>query len=130
MNSMSKRLWTAANVVMLAMFAFSVAVQYNDPDPLVWMAIYAAAAVVCGAEIRRKTPVWAAALVATIALAWSGWIAARVHDVPIAALFASWEMKDVGVEEAREMYGLAIVAVWMIAVAVASWRRRSLSPSR
>ena len=122
---MKPRIWTAANVVMLAMFAFSVAVQLNDPDPLPWIAIYAAAAVVCGFEIRRTTPVWAPVMVAAIALVWSGWIAARVHEVPITALFAEWEMKDVGVEEAREMYGLAIVGLWMIAIATAAWARRS-----
>lgn len=122
---MKPRIWTAANVVMLAMFAFSVAVQLNDPDPLPWIAIYAAAAVVCGFEIRRTTPVWAPVMVAAIALVWSGWIAARVHQVPITALFAEWEMKDVGVEEAREMYGLAIVGLWMIAIATAAWGRRS-----
>ncbi|MEO7822999.1 MAG: transmembrane 220 family protein, partial [Gemmatimonadaceae bacterium] len=44
---------------MLLMFVFSTAVQLNDPDPLAWMAIYAAAAAVCGLEIRRRGPVWA-----------------------------------------------------------------------
>lgn len=120
---MHARLWTAANVVMLLMFAFSVAVQFNDPDPLAWMAIYVAAAVACGMEIRRRTPFAAAAAIAAIALAWGGLIALRAHDVSIPSLFASWEMQDVRVEEAREMYGLAIVAVWMTAIAVATWRR-------
>lgn len=121
---MKSRIWTAANVAMLAMFVFSVAVQYNDPDPLPWMAIYAAAAVVCGFEIRRKTPLLAPVVVAAVAVIWSGWIAARMHDVPISALFAEWEMRDVGVEEAREMYGLAIVGIWMIAITTAAWDRR------
>lgn len=124
-TAVKPRFWTAANVVMLAMFAFSVAVQFNDPDPLPWLAIYGAAAIVCGFEIRRKTPLWAPLVVAAIALTWSGWIAARVHDIPIGALFAEWEMKDVGVEEAREMYGLAIVALWMLAIAGGAWARRS-----
>lgn len=121
---MKARLWTAANVVMLLMFAFSVVVQFNDPDPLGWMAIYGAAAVACGVEIRRRTPFPAAAAIAALALAWGGIIALRAHDVPIPSLFASWEMQDVRVEEAREMYGLAIIAVWMTAITVASWRRR------
>ena len=63
---MKSRIWTAANVAMLAMFVFSVAVQYNDPDPLPWMAIYAAAAVVCGFEIRRKTPLLAPVVVSML----------------------------------------------------------------
>ena len=122
---MKSRIWTAANVVMLTLFAFSVAVQFNDPDPLLWMAIYGSAAVVCAFEVRKKTPLWLPVAVAAVALAWSAWIAARAHDVPISALFAEWEMKNVGVEEAREMYGLAIVGAWMLAVSAAAWARRS-----
>ena len=36
-----------ANWVMLAAFLFSVAVQYNDPDPIRWMLIYGLAALAC-----------------------------------------------------------------------------------
>ena len=52
------KLWTAANALMLPLFVLSVVVQYNDPDPIRWMSIYGAAAVVCGLELRRKTPLW------------------------------------------------------------------------
>ena len=120
---MPGRLWTLANGIMLAMFLLSVAVQYNDPDPLVWMGIYGAAALVCGLEIARRAPRWMAPAVALVALAWAASIYSRARDVPIASLFAQWEMRDLHVEEAREMYGLAIVAAWMIAVAIAGWRR-------
>jgi len=35
-------------------------------------------------------------------------------------MFTEFEMKNAGVEESREMYGLLIVAAWMAAVAVAA----------
>jgi hypothetical protein len=35
----------------------------------------------------------------------------------------------VGVEEARELYGLAIVGLWMLAIGGAAWARR-LTPPR
>ena len=115
---------------MLVLFAFSAYLQFNDPDALVWVAIYGAGAMISGLEIRRSTPVWLAVVLGLIAVVWALTIARRAHDVPIGALFAEWEMKDLHVEEAREMYGLSIVAVWMIAVAAASWRRakRTSSP--
>jgi hypothetical protein len=116
---MTRRFWTLANAIMLLMFVFSVVVQVNDPDPLVWMAIYGAAAAVCGLEIRRKTPAWAPVAIALIALVWAGSIYSRAHDVPISALFAAWEMRELRIEEAREMYGLTIVGVWMMAIVVA-----------
>ena len=120
---MSARAWTVANSIMLLMFLFSAVVQFNDPDPLPWMAIYIAAAMLCALEVRRKTPMWAPLLLAVLALAWSGYIATRARDVPIIALFAEWEMRNIRVEEAREMYGLAIAGIWMLAILGARWAR-------
>jgi hypothetical protein len=122
---MKATLWTTANVIMLAMFIMSTVVQFNDPDAPVWIAIYAAAAVMTALEIRRRAALWAAATLVLIAVVWSGYIGRRVHGVPFGSLFAQWEMKDIHVEEAREMYGLLIVAVWMAAIAVASGLRRT-----
>jgi len=113
---MTGRWWTLANGTMLLMFLFSAAVQLNDPDPLVWMGMYGAAAVVCGLEIRRRAPLWAPVTVAVIALVWAGSLYYRANEVPVSSLFAQWEMRDLRIEEAREMYGLAIVAVWMIVI--------------
>lgn len=124
---MKRHAWTLANGIMLLMFVFSAAVQFNDPDPLAWMCIYGAAAVVCGLEIRRKAPAWLPASLAIIALAWAASLYARARDVPIASLFAEWEMRDINVEEAREMYGLSFIAVWMIVIA-SSRRSRGSDP--
>lgn len=123
--------WTGANGIMLLLFLFSAAVQVNDPDPLLWMAIYVAAAVVCGLEIRRRSPVWVPLALALVAVSWAGTLYVRAHDVPIGALFAEWEMRDLRVEEAREMYGLTIVGAWMLLIAaVGAARRRTASGPR
>jgi hypothetical protein len=37
-------------------------------------------------------------------------------------MFGAWEMKDTGVEESREMYGLLIVAGWMVVLTIANRR--------
>jgi len=111
------------------MFLFSAAVQLNDPDPLVWMGMYGAAAVVCGLEIRRRAPLWAPVTVAVIALVWAGSLYYRANEVPVSSLFAQWEMRDLRVEEAREMYGLAIVAVWMIVIVTVRLARARTSGS-
>lgn len=122
-TAMKAKLWTAANAIMLVMFLFSAAVQYNDPDPFVWMAIYIAGAIVCVVEIRRRTPPGLPATLALIALGWSATIAYRARDVPISALFAEWEMRNLRVEEAREMYGLLILGLWMIVIVAVRHRR-------
>ena len=48
--------WKVADVLFLLMFAFSVVVQVNDPDPLAWMVIYGAAALACLLSLLGKLP--------------------------------------------------------------------------
>ena len=116
---------------MLVAFIFSVIVQFNDPDPLLWAAIYAAAAVVCGLELRRRTPLVLPAGIALATIIWAATLAPRViGKVRFMSMFAEFEMANTGVEESREMYGLLLIAIWMIAVATAAWRRRSSAVRR
>ena len=117
--------WTYANGVMCALFIFSAAVQVNDPDPWVWIPVYLAAAAMCVWEMRRRTQ-WVAPLaLVVLTIVWAGTIAPRViGKVGFLEMFSAWEMKNIGIEEEREMYGLLIVAAWMTAISVASWRRR------
>jgi hypothetical protein len=114
---MTRRVWTLANAFMLLIFLFAAVVQFNDPDPVAWIAIYVVAAAVCGRELRPGASAWASLAVALVAFLWAGSLYYRARDVPVSSLFAEWEMRDIHVEEAREMYGLLIVAGWMIVIA-------------
>ena len=118
--------WKVADVLFLLMFAFSVVVQVNDPDPLPWMAIYGAAALACLLSLIGKLPWQFAVVTGIIALAWAASIAPRViGQVPFMEMFAEFEMKDIGVEESREMYGLILIGGWMSIVGHrAFWRKR------
>ena len=59
------------NGLMAVLFAVAVVVQFNDPDPLRWMAVYGAAlAVSTLAAARGSVPVVLPAAVGGIALAW------------------------------------------------------------
>jgi hypothetical protein len=107
-------IYRIANAVMFLAFAFSVIVQFNDPDPIAWIAVYGAAAIVCGLAMWKRARPLTAAVVGIIALGWAASIAPRVvGTVPFASMFEEFEMKDAGVEESREMYGLLIIALWM-----------------
>jgi hypothetical protein len=110
------------NGLMALLFAFAAYLQFNDPDPVQWVAIYAAPMVVAAwAAFRPAGYPWALpAVIAVIALAWAARIAPRaVGKIRLSQMFASWEMKDTAVEENREMFGLLIVAAWMIVLAAA-----------
>jgi len=112
--------YRALNCAMCALFLLAVVVQWNDPDPLQWMAIYGAAFVVCMVVARRgRIHVAAPAVIMVIAVAWSVALMAGGPDAgAFSHMFDTWEMKAASVEEAREETGLLIVGAWMLVVAV------------
>ncbi len=101
------------NTVFLIVFLLSAAVQLNDPDAAAWIVLYLSAAFMCAAQYRRKRSVW---LPRALLLACVVWIATLIPtlwgDVRWGDLFASLGMRTRDVEEAREIGGLAIVALW------------------
>jgi hypothetical protein len=107
--------------LMAAMFAVFVALQYNDPDPIRWMAIYGAALVLSAVLPSWRAAVLPGVLVAIVAAVWSGYLAAGVWDkIEPSDLWLKMSEKGGAVEEGREAGGLAIVTVWLIA---ACWFR-------
>jgi hypothetical protein len=111
----------AGSFLMAAVFVYAAALQYNDPDPLRWAAIYLAAAAACILFVGGRLSWFIAGGIALIALVWAG---ALVPDVwgrvsPL-QMFETWKMTDPVIEEAREMCGLLIVAGWMVVLAIAT----------
>ena len=115
-----------ANHVMILAFLFSAIVQYNDPDPLIWMAIYGAAMIACLLFALGKLPSYLPAIVASIALVWALSLASQViGKVGFTELFQAFEMKDERIEAGREFGGLLIVVFWMSALILARFRQRA-----
>jgi len=114
-------LFLILNGLMAALFIFAAALQYNDDDILRWMAIYLAAAACCIAAHFGKLKTWMPVAVTVISVGWSAIYATRgAAGLPLGEMFATWEMKNEQIVEEREMFGLLIVAVWMIVLALAS----------
>lgn len=42
------------NIVFCVLFIIAAALQYNDPDPYIWMPVYLYAAVLCGFAARKR----------------------------------------------------------------------------
>ncbi|MFN2566831.1 MAG: transmembrane 220 family protein [Gemmatimonadaceae bacterium] len=117
------RAWRAADAVMLVLFTLGAVVQVNDPDPARWIAVYALAAVACLLALLRRLHWTLPALLSAVALAWGATLAPRVVGrVPFGEMFGAFEMRSVGVEESREMYGLLIIAAWMAVLALRARR--------
>ena len=113
-----------ANGVMSLLFAFAVVVQINDPDPFAWMAIYGLACLACVLALLRRGHWLVPAFVGAVAIIWAATIAPRVlGQVPFLDMFREFEMRDMGIEESREMYGLLMIAAWMTVLALSARRR-------
>ena len=120
-----------ANWVMTAAFLFSVAVQYNDPDPIRWMLVYGLAALACILHLRRQLQWYLPAALGATAFGWAASIAPRViGKTTFGDMFQSFHMINPVVEEAREMGGLLIVAAWMLVLVVVSKRGRTSEMQR
>ena len=122
-------MFRALNAATALLFLFAAVVQYNDPDPLRWVAIYGAACLASSmAAAGRPFRPAVVAGIAAVALIWS--VAIIFQGQGAAAyrhMFDAWEMTAANVEEARETVGLLIVAAWMTALAV--WRPRRWASS-
>ncbi|MDX5435987.1 MAG: transmembrane 220 family protein [Pontibacter sp.] len=100
-------------VVFGLLFLSFVAVQYNDPDPALWMVIYGLAALFCFLSAAGKMPLgvlWLAALSA---------VAGAIYMWPQHYEGISIGGGDIrNIEEARESLGLFLVAGTLTALAL------------
>ncbi|TRZ42891.1 transmembrane 220 family protein [Robertkochia solimangrovi] len=99
--------------IFALLFIVSAALQYNDPDPYFWYAIYLFAAVLCVLFIFGKLPFWLATLAAV------GFIIGGIFAWP-----ETFEGVQIGdgdirnIEEGRESLGLFIIAFVMLLLAL------------
>lgn len=113
------------NIGFAALFLFGAFVQLNDPDPFAWVAIYVAAAVVCVLAIRSPKLHYPAIIVAAAAILWAGFLAPHVFgSTRFGDMFGAWSMSDINVEYSREMYGLLVIALWMVILGIRAFRLR------
>lgn len=117
------------DLIMALLFAFAAALQFNDPDPIQWIAIYTMACMLSLLMFfKRRVPPAMVIAVLVIAVVWAATIA---FGGPAASeyehMFDAWEMKSPSVEEAREASGLMIVAAWMIVLMIRG-RRAEVRP--
>lgn len=106
---------TAATLGIGAMgllLLFGAAVQYNDPDPYIWAALYLLAAGVSFAALRMPKAWKVSAAVATVAFLWAATLAPAATRTSFPELFQSWEMMGTAMEQGREFFGLLLVGAW------------------
>jgi hypothetical protein len=118
------------NLVFCILFILFAALQYNDPDPYIWVPVYGYAAVLCWLAFRGRyfPKAYLLGIVAYVGYAVYlffekdgvyDWL--TVHDASNIA--GSMKAESPWVEDAREFFGLLI----LVAVLAGDWwyaRRR------
>lgn len=110
-------------IVFAICFALSAALQYNDPDPAVWISVYGLAAVASLLFLKGKLP---ALVYLVLALAY--FTAAFFQWPPEFEGFLFGEiqtMRNMNIELARESAGLGIVAIAMLIFWIATPKKQS-----
>ena len=105
------------NGIFVLVFILFAAVQYNDPDPYLWIPIYLYPAVLCYWEVKQK-PInkkayWAGFLVFGAYAIYKmfdtngiiDWI--KFHDAT--SIASTMKAEKPWVEESREFFGLVII---------------------
>ena len=114
--------------IFSVLFAISALLQYNDPDPVRWAALYASAAVAAGCMAGgRPQPL----LMAAVAGACASWMTFEWYSIVAFARRGDWGLLAATmkageplIEESREFLGLAVVLAWCVATLVAARRSR------
>lgn len=105
--------WGMAGLLFLC-----VALQYNDPDPIRWMAMYAAGAIASVLLPIKKPAAALALLIGLIALAWAIYLVHSVWGrIAVSDLTNKMSEKGGAVEVGREAGGLLIEGVWLMVAA-------------
>ncbi|AKD56361.1 transmembrane 220 family protein [Spirosoma radiotolerans] len=103
------------SIIFGLLFILFAAVQYNDPDPEVWVPIYGLAAIACFMAYAGLGKWWFFVGMAVM------YVVAAVYQWPPVFegfLFSEVGMRSMNIEMAREAGGLAICAVIMGVLAV------------
>lgn len=115
------RFLTITGYVMTVLFLLSTAVQYNDPDAILWIGIYGTATLTTWLFIKDKLYWSVSAAIALAVLAGAGVLGYEVVSSGVSGqlLGESWQMQNLTQEKVREAGGLLIVGIWSLIMAFA-----------
>ena len=119
---MQSKGFRVTNRIMAVLFVICAIIQYNDPDPLGWTALYGAAGFACLAAGRARHFWPLAAGVGLAALAWAVWLSPILANLKVRDLARTMHAETPSIELSREFLGLVIVLGWMAVLVVGSRR--------
>jgi len=114
---------------MSLVFVASAVVQWNDPDPFVWMALYGSAALLAALVASGRDPRWRPALEAAVFAGCVFFVLALAPALFEARVEAvtSLRMQSAGDERVRELGGSVIVLLYAATLVVRRARARGVA---
>jgi hypothetical protein len=106
------------NYMFIVLFLLSAALQYNDPDPYLWIPIYCWGAWLCWLALKQKFPPILYLLSALFYIGYAAWLFIapdgviswmQEHDAE--SLVQSMKATKPWIEQSREFGGLLILIV-------------------
>jgi enamine deaminase RidA (YjgF/YER057c/UK114 family) len=120
----------AVNIFFIVLFVLSAALQYNDPDPYIWMPIYLYGAVLCYLSMRRR---YYPNLIIGGIIAYAGYalllffdkngVISWMSDHDAENIVQSMKATKPWIEETREFLGLLLLIIALVANLI--WLRKS-----
>jgi len=125
---MGRTIFQVLNAIMLLLFATAAVVQYNDPDPALWMTVYGIGAVCCALYAVGRLPLLLSRSVAILCLLGALFRLGEILFGPITFIDATGQAMMGLVEETREMLGFLLTATWTGLLTWQEQRRSRPSP--
>lgn len=112
------------NFIMAAIFLSFAALQYNDPDPLIWISIYGSMTLFCIGSNFKRLPKYVPVVLALLFIGYCAVLSPSVltwlRSEDRGELFDELaKMKNLYIEETREFLGLIIC---LFVLAINAWR--------
>ncbi len=120
------------NFIFFLLFVFSAALQYNDPDPYIWMPIYLYGAVLCFLAFRRKYYPRAYLVGIAVYLVYAGYLVFTkdgvldwINQHNAESLVQTMKAEKPWIEDTREFGGLMILIVVLLIDYLYARRKRT-----
>jgi hypothetical protein len=106
----------ALNVFFILLFLFSAAVQYNDPDPYIWMPLYLYGALLCFFAFRKQFSLMLYLLGMSVYVAYAGilffsetGVLSWINEHQAESIVQTMQADKPWIEETREFFGLVLL---------------------
>lgn len=121
----------SVNIVLTLWFLLNAVLQFNDPDPLLWIAVYGTVAIIAGLAVFRQFYLPLITVTLVVCLAGSLYLLPSVFELFLhhepGELLSGMSPDRPYVEEARESLGLLIATAALAYLLVLAMRQRRLA---